>query len=649
MNSNESGNNILQPTYDANLPTRSRRMRAPSLSYKPSLTPSNFITQTLSPVFGFSRASNASLDTRLTDVDLAEGCSSPQLRRRSKPSVPHVPKTAIRPSILGAIEFRDVVNSLTRDSRTQSFALYNSGRPEFTRPRLSASSGPPRPSVSDPNLLFNRRRAGSHSCTFPASQDRFITGQLSPISPLSSPPWLGNKPSLDSTPGRRTAAYGRRAGHRPSHSAAAGRNPDWTDNQLAHPPHEELDLLTNEEVHDTLSHESDRSSFPQPGDCGSEERNDAKLSSTLHDSRPCSSTDSWDARPADPIPNRNSRLFSQPPKLSDLSEMTVEDDEVGLVAPRPPHGIPSIMIIGAQGDALHLTPDSSPDCLRSGTTSSPFSARFAAPRRYWWWSAKLVLKVICPTLQDWRTKSYAGRFVALVSAPAILLLTLTLPVVDNDYEDYDVEEIDDELCEDAAEEDRLDMVIEQDEEPDEPDADLGEGVESLVMETNPLIKAGDRYGLRFAEGTTTGSERLHHDREKADETGAEGLPSDEAIAHWLAMLQCVLALPFSVFALSEGKTKWYLWVAAVLGGLSLATCVGREGSRRADSRAKLLLCFLGFFIAMVWILTIVNEVVGVLEALGAVMGVSDAILGLTIFAMGNSLGDLVANVTGKSP
>lgn len=33
------------------------------------------------------------------------------------------------------------------------------------------------------------------------------------------------------------------------------------------------------------------------------------------------------------------------------------------------------------------------------------------------------------------------------------------------------------------------------------------------------------------------------------------------------------------------------------------------------------------------------------QTLGHIFGISDAILGLTIFAMGNSLGDLVANAT----
>ncbi|CAI2174918.1 11555_t:CDS:10 [Funneliformis geosporum] len=58
-----------------------------------------------------------------------------------------------------------------------------------------------------------------------------------------------------------------------------------------------------------------------------------------------------------------------------------------------------------------------------------------------------------------------------------------------------------------------------------------------------------------------------------------------------------------------------------------------------------LLCFMGFGVAMVWIFLVANEVVGLLQAIGLIMGLSDAILGLTIFAMGNSLGDFVANIT----
>jgi solute carrier family 24 (sodium/potassium/calcium exchanger), member 6 len=41
----------------------------------------------------------------------------------------------------------------------------------------------------------------------------------------------------------------------------------------------------------------------------------------------------------------------------------------------------------------------------------------------------------------------------------------------------------------------------------------------------------------------------------------------------------------------------------------------------------------GFVVAIGWISTIADEVVGILRAFGAILGVSEAILGVTVFAM----------------
>jgi sodium/potassium/calcium exchanger 6 len=54
---------------------------------------------------------------------------------------------------------------------------------------------------------------------------------------------------------------------------------------------------------------------------------------------------------------------------------------------------------------------------------------------------------------------------------------------------------------------------------------------------------------------------------------------------------------------------------------------------------------MGFAVSIAWISSIANEVVGVLKTIGVILDMSDAILGLTIFAVGNSLGDLVADIT----
>ena len=48
----------------------------------------------------------------------------------------------------------------------------------------------------------------------------------------------------------------------------------------------------------------------------------------------------------------------------------------------------------------------------------------------------------------------------------------------------------------------------------------------------------------------------------------------------------------------------------------------------------------GFFIAATWIDTIADALVGLLQFLGAISGIPSSILGLTVLAWGNSMGDV---------
>jgi sodium/potassium/calcium exchanger 6 len=70
-----------------------------------------------------------------------------------------------------------------------------------------------------------------------------------------------------------------------------------------------------------------------------------------------------------------------------------------------------------------------------------------------------------------------------------------------------------------------------------------------------------------------------------------------------------------------------------------------KGSNQAPSQSRPLLAFLGFVVSIAWISTLATEVVNLLKTLGVILSISDSLLGLTIFAVGNSLGDLVADIT----
>lgn len=115
---------------------------------------------------------------------------------------------------------------------------------------------------------------------------------------------------------------------------------------------------------------------------------------------------------------------------------------------------------------------------------------------------------------------------------------------------------------------------------------------------------------------------------------------------WLMAAQCVFGPLFCVWVLFSGQSiqKW-LFLGAAVAGIASAILVLIVGGTGLHTTSKMARCSMGFFVAMVWIMAIADEVVNVLQAFGTMFGLSDAIIGLTIFAIGNSLADLVANMS----
>ncbi|KAF8951840.1 hypothetical protein BGZ52_009452 [Haplosporangium bisporale] len=199
---------------------------------------------------------------------------------------------------------------------------------------------------------------------------------------------------------------------------------------------------------------------------------------------------------------------------------------------------------------------------------------------------RAIQPIYFPTLLDWDDKSPFIKFLAVTSIPMVFLLTLTLPVV--------------EITE-----------KEEDEATDVDDDDTRRTPKIVVEDTDKL--AGDEYDGWSRTATT---------------------------------VQMLVAPVFVAAVISSAAEEGVVPVLiALLIGSVLSAAIYYSSTEEEPPRFYGALCFVGFLVAITWIFLVANEVVGVLQAFGMIFGVSDAILGLTIFAMGNSLGDLVANIT----
>ncbi|KAI9173295.1 MAP kinase kinase Wis1 [Blastocladiella emersonii ATCC 22665] len=114
------------------------------------------------------------------------------------------------------------------------------------------------------------------------------------------------------------------------------------------------------------------------------------------------------------------------------------------------------------------------------------------------------------------------------------------------------------------------------------------------------------------------------------------------VQHFCGTAVCVLV----VLADPEsGGGGWTAALVAAVCGVAVAGAAQVAERRRPGARYHSAFAWLGFVVGMVWIYVVANEVVAILKSLGVILNVSESVLGLTVFAMGASLGDLIANLT----
>ena len=110
--------------------------------------------------------------------------------------------------------------------------------------------------------------------------------------------------------------------------------------------------------------------------------------------------------------------------------------------------------------------------------------------------------------------------------------------------------------------------------------------------------------------------------------------------------------PLFVVVYLGGKNVKVLW-ALLPGGVSAALWLLLARHSHGPPRANfgtafpigtLLLLFVGFVVAVLWIALLAGELVALLEMWGAVLGLTPGFLGMTVLAFGNSMGDIVADL-----
>ncbi|KAK3940074.1 Sodium/calcium exchanger protein-domain-containing protein [Diplogelasinospora grovesii] len=297
------------------------------------------------------------------------------------------------------------------------------------------------------------------------------------------------------------------------------------------------------------------------------------------------------------------------------------------------------------------------------------------PKPINWWPYRLlppphvILGTLFPTLQGWKEKSWWDKIMSLISVPSVFILVTTLPVVENDSHD-DESEPDIAAAAQLAQPGHVVLpMTTNDLAPAQQETEWQEfrrrtrSISSRSpLSMSPLLGATDTphstgqvsggVGQHASAGVTSNPVKPTPD--SAPNRASTSTEEGPAWNRWLVALQLFTGPLFTVFIVwanivddleQPGKTLVKLVLYSLLVSLCLFVILLLTTTPDKKPKYHFLLCFLGFIISVAWISTVAGEVVGVLKAFGVILGISEAILGLTIFAVGNSLGDLVADVT----
>uniref|UniRef100_A0A7N5ZUY6 Sodium/calcium exchanger membrane region domain-containing protein n=1 Tax=Anabas testudineus TaxID=64144 RepID=A0A7N5ZUY6_ANATE len=112
-----------------------------------------------------------------------------------------------------------------------------------------------------------------------------------------------------------------------------------------------------------------------------------------------------------------------------------------------------------------------------------------------------------------------------------------------------------------------------------------------------------------------------------------------------APLVCVFTFQSGIYGNYKIQGEFPLWLLIFLLGLFLSAIAFFTTTNDRPPRYHPLFALLGFVVSAVLISAVASEVVSLLHMLGVVLKLSTTVLGLTLLAWGNSIGDCFSDIT----
>lgn len=113
----------------------------------------------------------------------------------------------------------------------------------------------------------------------------------------------------------------------------------------------------------------------------------------------------------------------------------------------------------------------------------------------------------------------------------------------------------------------------------------------------------------------------------------------------ISPLVLVLTLQSGAYGVYEIGGLFPVWGVVVIAGTAWAAVTFFATSNTEPPRFHWIFAFLGFLTSALWINAAATEVVNILRSLGVVFRLSNTVLGLTLLAWGNSVGDVFSDFT----